>query len=109
MHFLYFKLFDCRHHNNDNGKEPIFDEYVIEGESKENVYSEELYNEKVEEPKIGMTFDTIEEVTHFYENYGKQMGFGVFKRSSRKSLDDEETRYATIDVIGLESQYRKCC
>ncbi|XP_071728369.1 protein FAR-RED IMPAIRED RESPONSE 1-like [Rutidosis leptorrhynchoides] len=43
-----------------------------------------------------MVFDTVEELASFYANYGKKMGFGVSKRSSRKSLEDEEKRYATI-------------
>ncbi|XP_071695688.1 protein FAR-RED IMPAIRED RESPONSE 1-like [Rutidosis leptorrhynchoides] len=37
-----------------------------------------------------MVFDTVEEIASFYANYGKKMGFGVSKRSSRKSLEDEE-------------------
>ncbi|XP_071709139.1 protein FAR-RED IMPAIRED RESPONSE 1-like [Rutidosis leptorrhynchoides] len=43
-----------------------------------------------------MVFDTVEELASFYANYGKKTGFGVSKRSSRKSLEDEEKRYATI-------------
>ncbi|PWA93344.1 hypothetical protein CTI12_AA071970 [Artemisia annua] len=54
------------------------------------------HDEGFEEPKIGMTFDTIEELTNFYAMYGKKMGFGVFKRSSQKSLNDEETKYVTV-------------
>ncbi|XP_071709138.1 protein FAR1-RELATED SEQUENCE 4-like [Rutidosis leptorrhynchoides] len=43
-----------------------------------------------------MVFDKVEELASFYANYGKKTGFGVSKRSSRKSLEDEEKRYATI-------------
>ncbi|GJY46926.1 FAR1-related sequence 5-like protein [Tanacetum coccineum] len=40
-----------------------------------------------------MNFDTIEELTDFYAMYGKKIGFGVFKGSSKKSENDEKTKY----------------
>nr|XP_043630442.1 protein FAR1-RELATED SEQUENCE 8-like [Erigeron canadensis] len=54
------------------------------------------YDENIEEPKVGMTFDTIEELATFYANYGEKKGFGVYKRSSRKSYTDDEKKYATV-------------
>jgi hypothetical protein len=36
----------------------------------------------VEESKIGMMFDSEEEVLSYYKQYAKQVGFGVTKRSS---------------------------
>nr|XP_043630460.1 protein FAR-RED IMPAIRED RESPONSE 1-like [Erigeron canadensis] len=54
------------------------------------------HDDDIEEPKIGMTFDTIEELARFYAYYGKKKGFGVYKRSSRKSYTNDERKYATI-------------
>ncbi|GKC54438.1 FAR-RED impaired response 1-like protein [Tanacetum coccineum] len=59
-------------------------------------YNKRVHDEGVEEPRVGMTFDTIEELYDFYATYGKKMGFGVFKRSSQKSETDDDTRYVTF-------------
>ncbi|XP_071739974.1 protein FAR-RED IMPAIRED RESPONSE 1-like [Rutidosis leptorrhynchoides] len=63
---------------------------------KKNLKKNMHHEENILEPKVGMVFDTVEELASFYANYGKKTGFGVSKRSSRKSLEDEEKRYATI-------------
>ncbi|KAG1327284.1 protein FAR1-RELATED SEQUENCE 6 [Cocos nucifera] len=39
-------------------------------------------------PKIGMTFDSINEAFHFYKAYGYFMGFGVRRRTSHNFLGD---------------------
>ncbi|XP_071700129.1 protein FAR1-RELATED SEQUENCE 4-like [Rutidosis leptorrhynchoides] len=73
-----------------------------DGEGIENGCGQRNYNESVqhdesvEEPKLGMTFDTIEEVANFYADYGKKLGFGVFKRSSEKDPIDDTIKYATF-------------
>lgn len=54
-----------------------------------------LVEDKVEEPKVGMLFNSIDEVNDFYLRYGKKMGFAVCRRSCRKG-DDGEVRYVTV-------------
>ncbi|GKA55025.1 FAR-RED impaired response 1-like protein [Tanacetum coccineum] len=80
----------CEILNEENGK--CHEEVSTQHDNNKNVN----HDEGVEEPKIGMTFDTIEALTDFYAMYGKKMGFGVFKRSSKKSENDEETKYVTV-------------
>lgn len=59
-----------------------------ESESHEDVNSQKNSNKiihhdkNVEEPNNRMTFDLMEELNHFYTNYGKKMGFGVCTKSS---------------------------
>jgi hypothetical protein len=36
-------------------------------------------NDKVEEPKESMMFDSMEEVEDYYRKYGQQVGFGMVK------------------------------
>ncbi|OMP00863.1 hypothetical protein COLO4_12305 [Corchorus olitorius] len=48
--------------------------------------------EIIQEPKIGMTFKSSEEAYGYYLNYGKQKGFGVVKRSSKRD-DDGNIKY----------------
>ncbi|GMP91217.1 hypothetical protein CsSME_00042001 [Camellia sinensis var. sinensis] len=43
--------------------------------------------EKVEDPKVGMLFDSIDELVEFYKLYGKAKGFGVSIRTSKKGTD----------------------
>ncbi|XP_057500887.1 protein FAR-RED ELONGATED HYPOCOTYL 3-like [Actinidia eriantha] len=47
----------------------------------------EIYEDRVEEPKEGMTFDTSEDAYLFYCSYAKENGFSVSKRTSRKGSD----------------------
>ncbi|KAG7984020.1 hypothetical protein I3843_04G136000 [Carya illinoinensis] len=54
--------------------------------------------EVVEEPKVGMTFDSEDEVRAYYTEYAKIKGFGVSKRSSRPG-DDGKLRYVTLACI----------
>ena len=41
----------------------------------------------VEEPKVGMEFDTSDEAYIYYSTYAKEKGFAVSKRNSRKGSD----------------------
>ncbi|XP_042964815.1 protein FAR1-RELATED SEQUENCE 5-like [Carya illinoinensis] len=49
----------------------------------------------VEEPKVGMTFSSEEEVRSYYMKYAKQKGFGVRRRNSRQS-EDGKVRWFTL-------------
>ncbi|XP_042983428.1 protein FAR1-RELATED SEQUENCE 5-like [Carya illinoinensis] len=59
------------------------------------VDNEQDNNETVEEPKVGMTFSSVEEVWSYYMKYGKQKGFGVCKRNSKQG-DDGNVRWFTL-------------
>ncbi|CAL5406295.1 unnamed protein product [Camellia sinensis] len=54
---------------------------------------EEMGNveDKVEDPKMGMMFNSINELMKFYTRYAKEKGFAVAKRTSKKG-DDGEVR-----------------
>ncbi|XP_045821969.1 protein FAR-RED IMPAIRED RESPONSE 1-like [Trifolium pratense] len=47
-----------------------------------------------EEPRTGMTFSSEEEVTRYYMNYAKNIGFGVGKISSKNG--DDGKKYFTL-------------
>lgn len=49
----------------------------------------------MEEPKIGMHFDTYEELVQYVESYARQEGFVIFQRST-STTDDGEKRYRTL-------------
>ncbi|KAL7221718.1 hypothetical protein ACSBR1_023629 [Camellia fascicularis] len=45
----------------------------------------EIEKEKsVEGPKVGMLFDSIDDLVQFYQGYVKEKGFGMYIRSSKK-------------------------
>jgi hypothetical protein len=50
----------------------------------ENGESDELI-----EPKIGMQFETVDDLYEFYRSYAKRIGFPVRKRSSRRNEEGE--------------------
>ncbi|XP_041011301.1 protein FAR-RED IMPAIRED RESPONSE 1-like [Juglans microcarpa x Juglans regia] len=52
----------------------------------------------VEEPRVGMSFSSVEEVRAYYTSYAKQVGFGVTKRSSKMG-DDRKIRYFTLACV----------
>lgn len=90
-----------QHHNDiekeiDCGGNVNLGGFCETGGPQDNCSMTVQHDENIEEPKTGMKFDTIEELTNFYADYGKKMGFGVCKKSSQKSVIDEEKRYATI-------------
>ncbi|XP_058207248.1 protein FAR1-RELATED SEQUENCE 6-like isoform X1 [Rhododendron vialii] len=51
--------------------------------------------DKAEEPKVGMEFDTPNEAYLYYSRYAKGNGFGVAKRTSKKGKDGN-LRHVTI-------------
>ncbi|KAL6131257.1 hypothetical protein ACLB2K_069633 [Fragaria x ananassa] len=70
----------------DYGNEVIKNIDTIESEN---------VKEKIEEPKIGLVFDSIDELEKYYRSYGKGMGFEVCKRTSSKE-DDGKLKYITF-------------
>ncbi|KAF5460383.1 hypothetical protein F2P56_020257 [Juglans regia] len=70
-------------------------------DKRENVM-EILYgkdgSESAEEPKVGMSFSSEEEVRLYYMKYAKQVGFGVSKRSSKPG-DNGKLRYFTLACV----------
>ena len=51
--------------------------------------------DKIEEPKIGMCFNSADEMFEYYKAYGQQEGFPVMQRSCKKG-DDRNMRYVTF-------------
>ncbi|CAK9183608.1 unnamed protein product [Ilex paraguariensis] len=49
----------------------------------------------VDEPKVGMIFESYKRLLEYYTGYGKRLGFPVKIRSSIKGEDDE-LKYVTI-------------
>ncbi|XP_062163039.1 protein FAR-RED IMPAIRED RESPONSE 1-like [Alnus glutinosa] len=50
-------------------------------------------DENVEQPKKGMTFNSIEELKSYYRRFGKQRGFGVVqKKATRDKISRKEVR-----------------
>ncbi|XP_058210670.1 protein FAR-RED IMPAIRED RESPONSE 1-like [Rhododendron vialii] len=43
--------------------------------------------DRVEEPKVGMTFDSLDKAYFYYCQFAKEKGFAVCKRTSRKGKD----------------------
>ncbi|KAL7220338.1 hypothetical protein ACSBR2_013257 [Camellia fascicularis] len=50
---------------------------------------------EIEDPKVGMTFKSIEEIYEYYSRYGKKNGFAVSKKYCKRG-DDGEKKYVTI-------------
>ena len=61
----------------------------------ENDISNEPNAEEIIEPKIGMVFDTTQDLFEFYKMYVKIMGFEIIKKTSSKG-DDGELKYVTF-------------
>ncbi|KAG7983675.1 hypothetical protein I3843_04G118700 [Carya illinoinensis] len=49
----------------------------------------------VEEPKLGMLFNSEEELLAYYKRYGQQCGFGVITQKSHR-FEDVSLRYVTL-------------
>ncbi|XP_024164125.1 protein FAR-RED IMPAIRED RESPONSE 1-like [Rosa chinensis] len=72
------------------------DQGTVDDSSKslENDQENEV-EEIMQVPSVEMSFDSIDEAYDYYRKYGKQLGFPVRKRTSRKG-DDGITKYITI-------------
>ncbi|OVA00771.1 hypothetical protein BVC80_9083g64 [Macleaya cordata] len=64
-----------------------------------------IVEEKVEEPKVGMMFNTTDEVLDYYKKYAKQLGFPVKKRSSSKD-DDGVLRQTTKRYSASKTKHK---
>jgi hypothetical protein len=76
------------------------DDDVIEQQKKSNMELEEDHDEAqadvlLEDPELGMIFETENDVQGYYKNYAKAKGFGVTKRSSNRD-DNGELKYLTL-------------
>jgi hypothetical protein len=76
------------------------DDDCIEQQKKSSVELEEDHGEAQahvlhEDPELGMTFDTENDVREYYTNYAKVKGFSVTRRSSNKN-DNGEVKYFTL-------------
>lgn len=58
--------------------------------SSEIHYTPQVKNDLI--PKIDQQFDTLDDVQKFYNEYGKEGGFGTWIYSSKKSRDSEVIR-----------------
>ncbi|KAL7180984.1 hypothetical protein ACSBR1_039944 [Camellia fascicularis] len=61
---------------------------------------------EIEDPKVGMTFKSIDEIYEYYSRYGKRNGFAVSKKYCKRG-DDGEKKYVTISCTVLERQKSK--
>ena len=57
---------------------------------------ESLLRNSVIEPRVGMKFDSLLQVTKFYKNYAYSKGFATMTRSSRKNKGFTETSYINL-------------
>ncbi|GFY97364.1 far-red elongated hypocotyls 3 [Actinidia rufa] len=55
----------------------------------------EDHSKKIENPKVGMTFSSKEEVSEYYASYARQEGFEIMVRSSRLG-DNGSIKYITL-------------
>jgi hypothetical protein len=51
--------------------------------------------EKLEEPKEGMKFNSLDELASHYRTYAKQQGFGVVQKNKKKDASGY-THYITL-------------
>ncbi|KAF9605079.1 hypothetical protein IFM89_013749 [Coptis chinensis] len=65
----------------------------IEIEGSEKI--EEVVKENLNEPKVGMKFDSFDDMLQYYRKYGNEKGFPVKIRTSRKR-DDGDMRWVTL-------------
>ena len=72
----------------------------FEQRNEENVELEKGEGESqaevcLQNPEMGMTFDSEQEVREYYQEYAKSKGFGITRRSSRVD-DNGELKYLTL-------------
>ena len=68
----------------DYGNEVISASSNVE-ESIDTIESENV-KERIEEPKIGLVFDSIDELEKYYKSYGKGMGFEACKERQAEEM-----------------------
>ena len=66
----------------------------IEGNMQDTL--ESVLRNSVIEPRVGMEFDSLLEVTEFYKNYAYSKGFATMIRNSRKNKGFTETSYINL-------------
>ncbi|KAF9613005.1 hypothetical protein IFM89_004859 [Coptis chinensis] len=85
--------FDLNRYHEDVKGDAMEDvEFQRENEGDEN---DEVTQETLNKPEVGMTFDTVDDILEYYQKYGNEKGFPVKIRSSRKD-DNGVTRYITL-------------
>ncbi|XP_062162193.1 uncharacterized protein LOC133869255 [Alnus glutinosa] len=63
-------------------------------------------NGKVEEPKSGSTFSSLEEVVSYYRKYAKQIGFAVIRRGiKKKARQDQANTSQHLLPSGIDDQH----
>ncbi|RDX68533.1 Protein FAR-RED ELONGATED HYPOCOTYL 3, partial [Mucuna pruriens] len=55
------------------------------------------YKEEVEEPKVGMTFSSEQEIFNYYTNFAQQKGFEVYRRTSK--MEEDGKKYFTLACV----------
>ncbi|KAK7324381.1 hypothetical protein VNO77_27916 [Canavalia gladiata] len=55
------------------------------------------FNEEVEEPKVGMTFSTEQEIFNYYTSFALQKGFEVYRRTSK--MEEDGKKYFTLACV----------
>jgi hypothetical protein len=66
----------------------------VEGNMKDT--PESVLRNSVIEPRVGMKFDSLLEVTKFYKNYAYSKGFATIIKNSRKNKGFTETSYIKL-------------
>ncbi|KAK1574812.1 hypothetical protein Q3G72_000155 [Acer saccharum] len=69
-------------------EDECFEDIFTVNNEKEIDMSTDL-KDKIEEPKPGMIFDSMEELYEYYKMYGNKTRFQVIKRTARKGYDGE--------------------
>jgi hypothetical protein len=82
-------------------KEENEQELEVENNEENENEIEELLNENqiTEEPKVGMMFNSEEDVRAYYTRYAKQKGFGVSRRTSKLGDDGKSVKYFTLSCV----------
>ncbi|XP_059669233.1 protein FAR1-RELATED SEQUENCE 5-like [Cornus florida] len=72
----------------------------LESPNNDKVNDQELekqiVDDEVEIPKIGMTFESEEEVRNYFKKYAKHQGFGVTKKSAKNRSDGKSSYFSLV-------------
>uniref|UniRef100_A0A2N9EL94 Uncharacterized protein n=1 Tax=Fagus sylvatica TaxID=28930 RepID=A0A2N9EL94_FAGSY len=66
----------------------------VEGNMQED--TPESVRNSVIEPRVGMEFDSLQQVIEFYKHYAYSKGFAIMTRNSRKKKGFSETSYVNL-------------